>query len=84
MLRADALAGKNRMEPAILEALQGPLQAAPGRQFKLVANLPFNAATPVISNLLAWDRPPQTMVVTIQKELAERIVAPPGVKDYSR
>ena len=47
-----------------------------------MANLPYNVATPLISNLLALDRPPCTMTVTVQKEVADRIVARPGVKDY--
>ncbi len=55
---------------------------APQRRLKLVANLPYNVATPLISNLLALDRPPATMTVTVQKEVADRIVARPGVKDY--
>ena len=53
-----------------------------GRRWKLVANLPYHVATPLISNLLALDQPPVTMTVTVQKEVADRIVAPPGVKDY--
>ena len=48
----------------------------------MVANLPYNVATPIIGNLLTADRPPEMMVTTIQKELAERIVAAPGTKDY--
>jgi 16S rRNA (adenine1518-N6/adenine1519-N6)-dimethyltransferase len=44
--------------------------------------LPYNVATPLISNLLALDVPPRTMTVTIQKELADRIIAKPGTKDY--
>ena len=47
-----------------------------------MANLPYNVATPLISNLLALDRPPSTMTITVQKEVADRIVARPGVKDY--
>jgi 16S rRNA (adenine1518-N6/adenine1519-N6)-dimethyltransferase len=82
MLLSDALRGKNRLNPAVLEALAAPLAAAPGRRFKLVANLPYNVATPVIGNLLALDRPPETMTCTIQKEVAERIVARPSTKDY--
>jgi 16S rRNA (adenine1518-N6/adenine1519-N6)-dimethyltransferase len=58
------------------------VRAAPGRQLKLVANLPYNVATPVLSNLLAIDDPPRTMTATIQKELADRIVARPSTKDY--
>ncbi len=47
-----------------------------------MANLPYSVATPVISNLLLSQIPPSTLVVTIQKELAHRIVARPGTKDY--
>lgn len=82
MLQTDALAGKNEISAQVLEAVSQELDAAPGRRFKLVANLPYSIATPLISNLLALERPPCTMTVTIQKELADRIVAPAGGKDY--
>ncbi len=82
MFNADALAGKNRLNPEVLEAVQQELDAAPSRTFKLVANLPYHVATPVITSLLALERPPRTMTVTIQKELADRITAQPGTKDY--
>lgn len=81
-LQLDALQNKNRLNPAVLEAVADRLGAAPGRQFKLVANLPYNVATPVVANLLAVDAPPRTMTITIQKELAERITARAGTKDY--
>ena len=81
MLQADALKNKNRLNPVVLEAVAAQL-ATPGRRFKLVANLPFNIATPVLTNLLALERPPETMTCTIQKEVAQRIVARPGTKDY--
>jgi 16S rRNA (adenine1518-N6/adenine1519-N6)-dimethyltransferase len=48
----------------------------------LAANLPFNVGTPILTNLLECDRPPVSMTVTIQKELADRITASPGTKDY--
>ena len=51
-------------------------------RFLLVANLPYNVATPIISNLLHQTPPPDAMVVTIQKELADRMIAEPGSKDY--
>ncbi len=82
MLRADALKNKNRLNPELIGAVAAQLDAAPGRRFKLVANLPYNVATPVLSNLLALDRPPETMTCTLQKEMADRIVARPGTKDY--
>lgn len=82
LLRQDALRNKNHLSPGVLEAVGERLSADPDRRFKLAANLPYNVATPVISNLLASDLPPETMTITIQKELADRIVARPGVKDY--
>ena len=54
----------------------------PGRRLKLVANLPYSIATPVVANLLASSIVPATMTITIQKELADRIAAPEGSKDY--
>lgn len=82
MLNLDALHKKSQLNPEVLAAVDEALAAGPDRRFKLVANLPFNIATPLISNLLALDRPPQTMTVTIQKELADRLVAAPSTKDY--
>jgi 16S rRNA (adenine1518-N6/adenine1519-N6)-dimethyltransferase len=82
MLRLDALKNKNRLHPAVLEAVGKELAAAPGRHLKLVANLPYNVATPVLTNILASDTPPCLMAVTIQKEVADRLAARPGTKDY--
>lgn len=82
MLHVDALKNKNRLNPAVLEAVHAQLAVAPGRRLKLVANLPYNIATPIVGNLLAEDAPPQTMTVTIQKEVAERITARPGSEHY--
>ncbi len=83
ILQQDALKNKNHFAPEVLETLKQHLDAAPNRQFKLVANLPYNIATPVISNLLRTDITPTLMSVTIQKELAERIIAEPNTKDYN-
>jgi len=82
LLRQDALKNKNRMHPAVMEAVAQRLAEGPDRRLKLAANLPYNVATPILTNLLAEPTPPQTMTVTIQKELADRLVARPGTKDY--
>jgi 16S rRNA (adenine1518-N6/adenine1519-N6)-dimethyltransferase len=82
MLRFDALKNKNQFDPRVMEAVGTALAASPARRFKLVANLPYNVATPVLSNLLLAEHVPVMMVATIQKELAERIVAQPWSKDY--
>jgi len=82
MLNVDALKNKNQLHPDVLDAVRAELAAPPGRRLKLLANLPYNAATPVITNLLSIETPPRTMTVTVQKELADRIAAMPGTKDY--
>lgn len=83
MLHTDALKNKNNFNPAVLEAVGKQLAAAPGRRLKLVANLPYNIATPVLSNLLSSEYTPYSMIATIQKELADRMIAQPWSKDYS-
>jgi 16S rRNA (adenine1518-N6/adenine1519-N6)-dimethyltransferase len=83
LLQMDALRNKNHLDETLLTRVREALSNRPEGRFKLVANLPYNVATPIISNLLTTDPIPERMVVTIQKELAERIVAPPATKDYS-
>ena len=83
MLTCDALRNKNHMREDVLVAVREKLASIPNSRFKLVANLPYNVATPIISNLLTVTPFPDRMVVTIQKELAQRIVAEPSCKDYS-
>ncbi len=82
LLVLDALKNKNHLHPSLIEAVQRALAAVPSRRLKLVANLPYNIATPILTNLLAGPLAPYSMTVTIQKELADRLVALPGTKDY--
>ena len=83
MLQLDALRNKNNSDDRVMDAVGEHLAAAPNRRFKLVANLPYNIATPILSNLLLSRHVPHSMKATIQKELAERITAVPSTKDYS-
>ena len=70
---------KNRLDPEVLDTVRAALADGAGKQLKLVANLPYHVATPLIVNLLVHpELCPALMVVTIQKELAERICAPGG------
>jgi 16S rRNA (adenine1518-N6/adenine1519-N6)-dimethyltransferase len=82
MLKQDALKNKNHIHPNVMAAVERHLKAGPNRVFKLAANLPYNVATPIISNLIGCEPHPATMTVTIQKELADRMQAAPGSKDY--
>lgn len=82
ILHQDVLKNKNRIHPLVMDTVRKALEDHPGSRLKLAANLPYNIATPVISNLLAGEIVPETMTVTIQKELADRIMASPSTKDY--
>jgi 16S rRNA (adenine1518-N6/adenine1519-N6)-dimethyltransferase len=82
MLKVDALRNKNNFSREVLDAIAEQLAVDSQRRLKLVANLPYNIATPVISNLMRTEFTPAAMSVTIQKELGDRIVAAPNNKDY--
>ena len=53
-----------------------------GRPIKVVANLPYYITTPIIMQLLETGVPLESMTVMVQKEVAERMQAKPGTKDY--
>lgn len=87
---ADALgplvaASEGRLRLKIADALTADLPAlAPGAA--IVANLPYNIATPLIVGWLKADAPAwwQSATVMVQKEVAERIVAAPRTDAYGR
>ncbi len=69
-----------RAELVVADALDYPWEAVPeGSVF--VANLPYNVATPLLLRLLAAGRF-RRLVVMVQREVADRLVAGPGGKDY--
>ncbi|NLF31322.1 MAG: ribosomal RNA small subunit methyltransferase A [Planctomycetes bacterium] len=88
LLNADVLAGKHRINPAVI-AEANRLGLSP---VHLVSNLPYNIATPLICELLVGavqaDRGQASalacrdMTVTIQREVAQRLTAPPGSDAY--
>ena len=53
-----------------------------GKPFKIVANLPYYITTPIIMSLLESRVPADSITVMIQKEVADRMKAGPGSKDY--
>ncbi len=53
-----------------------------GRPVKIVANLPYYITTPIIMGLLEGRAPIESITVMVQKEVAERMQAAPGGKDY--
>jgi 16S rRNA (adenine1518-N6/adenine1519-N6)-dimethyltransferase len=83
LVEGDVLAGKHRFAPAVLAAIAEARAASPRGRLLLVANLPYCVATPVISNLLALPTPFDAAVVTVQREMAERMTAPAGTGSYN-
>lgn len=53
-----------------------------GRPVKVVANLPYYITTPIIMGLFESKVPLRSITVMVQKEVAERMQAEPGTKDY--
>lgn len=53
-----------------------------GGSVKLVANLPYYITTPIVMKFLEEDIPVTDIVVMVQKEVADRMNANPGTKDY--
>ncbi|MBI4569494.1 MAG: ribosomal RNA small subunit methyltransferase A [Planctomycetes bacterium] len=89
LVHADLLDGKRRLAPAILKALQARLAAPRPRRppgghgrLKVVGNIPYNISTPIICNLLESGLPIERMVFTVQREVADRLLAPPGARAY--
>ena len=83
LINRDILRNKNNLAAEIVDVIRERLAEVPGRRLKLVANLPYSVATPVVSNLVASDLPWQRMVITIQWELGEKMAAAPGSGSYS-
>jgi 16S rRNA (adenine1518-N6/adenine1519-N6)-dimethyltransferase len=52
------------------------------RDWKLVANLPYSVASPILVELAQGERSPQRMVATLQLEVARRLMAQAGDDDY--
>lgn len=78
-----------RLEVVQADALEMDLTAmASGGRCAIVANLPYNIATPLLVGWLRQIRADrgafESMTLMFQKEVADRMVAPPGVKAYGR
>ena len=74
LIEGDALAGKHHLNPELLSMVEG------NRGVKLVANLPYNIASPLVIELLMADV--GLLAFTVQKEVADRLRAPAGSDDY--
>lgn len=82
-MHADALRTKNELNPELLAAFDEQFAKFNCTRRKLIANLPYVVATPVIANLLIRDQPIDLMVVMVQWEIAERMTASASTSQYS-
>ncbi len=73
--------GQPRVEVVHGDALAFAYGSLPGR-WKVVANLPYYISTPLIQRLLAFRDRFASLTLMLQKEVAERVAAPPGGKEY--
>lgn len=81
-LQGDVLKNKNTINPDVFTAIDEMQAKYPTVRRKLIANLPYAVATPVISNLLLSEREWERMVVMVQWEIADKMNATPGTKEY--
>ncbi len=75
VIESDCLDRGRTLHPRIVDAIAG-------RDFKLVANLPYQIASPLMIALPADHPNCLGEFVTIQKEVADRLLAQPGTKTY--
>lgn len=73
----DVLAGKHGLNATVLDVLKRY-----GEPFKLVGNLPYNVASPLIANLVCDQQQMTHAIVMVQSEVADRLTASPGSKVY--
>ena len=65
----------------VLQVTLEDLSADPAG-LKVIGNIPYNITTPILFHLLERRPRPREIVLLVQREVAERIVAPPGSKTY--
>lgn len=83
---AAALAGLGDLRVHQADALTFDLcsLAAPGQPLRLVGNLPYNISTPLLFRFLAQAACLVDLHLLLQRELVERLAAPPGSRTYGR
>jgi 16S rRNA (adenine1518-N6/adenine1519-N6)-dimethyltransferase len=84
---ADVLAGSSNVSVVSADILSLNLPQFLADQFgdakvKVVGNLPYYITSPIIAELLLARSQIERIVLMVQKEVAQRIKAPPGTKDY--
>lgn len=79
LIVADCLDGKHKLSEELMAEID---RRFGGKPFKLVANLPYQAATPLIILLMTTRRDCIGQYATIQREVAQRLIASPRCGEY--
>ena len=62
----------------------GTIPVPAGQKLRIVGNLPYNISSPLLFHLATFAQQVQDQHFMLQKEVVERMVAPPGSKTYGR
>ena len=89
LINKDILKSKHHIQPEIVAAISDHIStvgfsspSAGDSCVKVIANLPYYISTPVIIDLLQEVLPINTMVLTLQRDTTDRMMAHPGTKSY--
>jgi 16S rRNA (adenine1518-N6/adenine1519-N6)-dimethyltransferase len=83
-LQGLVAASGGRLRLIEADALTVALAGLAGERLSVVANLPYNVATPLLLGWLDQLERVETMTLMVQREVAERLVASPGNRTYGR
>jgi 16S rRNA (adenine1518-N6/adenine1519-N6)-dimethyltransferase len=72
------------IESDVLKVDFGAVADAAGQPLRVVGNLPYNISSPILFHLLPFAHRVQDQHFMLQKEVVERMAAPPGSKTYGR
>jgi len=81
IINTDVLEKKRTLSSIVTKAIELARKKYSGRLL-LVANLPYNVASPVVLNLATGPTVAEAMCVTVQRQVAERMTAAPGSSEY--
>jgi len=80
VVRGDVMASKSSLAPEVLAAVA---PETPGTHWKVVSNLPYQISSPFLSGCALLPKPPKRLVVTVQHEVGEVLMAESGSDAYS-
>jgi 16S rRNA (adenine1518-N6/adenine1519-N6)-dimethyltransferase len=86
-INKDILKSKHHIHPEIIETVSDYIQTAASPPagdlcVKVISNLPYYISTPIIIDLLQEVLPIKFMILTLQLDITNRMMAHPGTKDY--